>query len=221
MPCPGRRYMFSVYVTTCRMQPNPDAWELQYTPRRPLYTTQEALDALVNSHDPLHLHTSNNEDEPFRTAMHGWEAKEDVKGKLGLIANEVGASVTYVFPPELLQKHAPLFGYLHVVHLRSYASMGIMRVRVYALPPQQPATDRRLARRLGASSEEKVKLAEAVVDTLWLNRVSVPQIAELKWNPSLVPPGSGLQIKVEVVAPAPSDFPRKHHKVKLIEMVLY
>ena len=236
-------WYLSVYIATCTLQPNPSAWELDYAPREPFFTSQDVINIYTRGR-PLHLSTTEDDDKPYRTRSSGWEAKEDVKGKPGYIATTVGASVTWTLPSSVVQQHMT-FGRLHVVHLKSYAHMGLMQVDVVAVAH---STDSSSDSDTGSSSDTDTSdssdstesdrssdadshtdtatpgaaalLKRVVVDSLWDKKGSEPQVAEVRWEPHLVQPGSSLQITVTVIQPGP-DSVRSEHKIKLVELVLY
>jgi len=121
----------------------------------------------------------------------------------GLIAHDVGSSIGFFFPPDLVHLN---FRYRTVVLtiLKTYEGMGSLRIRI-------EAGEWRDACRSNAVIEDRV------VDTLWENRYSEPVAVELRAD-KVLPDGACFTVNLEIVASEP---PRLRNKVKLYSIAIF
>lgn len=146
----------------------------------------------------------------FQMESASFEVREDVPGKPGLIAQQVGDFVDFFLTPQLLSKGGGSFGLLRMPVLMSYQQMGTFRVslrRETAIPTGCLIDD------LSSKKSFSLLLANATVDCLWDRQVSVAQAVELPFDPaSLRENKHCLRVRIEIVDSQPR---RTSNKIKL------
>lgn len=173
----------------------------------------------------------------------GWEVRSDAPGKPpGLVATAVGSTVDVVITPD--EAANIRWGKLHLLLLKSYERMGVLRVTLLAAPfppgaapraaPGDPGDPQLLWRPVPAGQLAACKAALAApagggegggaarvvakfdVDCAWGHRVSELATEPLAFPP--VGPDACLVVRLEV---APARPPRGENKVKLLSFVMW
>eukprot|EP00413_Alexandrium_margalefii_P013544 CAMPEP_0204529074 /NCGR_PEP_ID=MMETSP0661-20131031/9862_1 /ASSEMBLY_ACC=CAM_ASM_000606 /TAXON_ID=109239 /ORGANISM="Alexandrium margalefi, Strain AMGDE01CS-322" /LENGTH=537 /DNA_ID=CAMNT_0051535081 /DNA_START=78 /DNA_END=1691 /DNA_ORIENTATION=+ len=142
-------------------------------------------------------------------ARSGFEFMEDVRGKPGLIAMDVGSEVTIgvAFIPQGGSAE------LQVGMLKSYAGMGVVRVSYAAAP----TAGNKCGSPSGIDNGLEFKSA-GEIDASWSLRVSIHDFTTLKLDlKGLSMTEACLWLNFRVVLASP---PRDHNKIKLLDILL-
>ena len=180
-----------------------------------IYTKSEPIEI-----DPLSNYCKSNPSRcGFLMETSSFLLQEDVPGKPGLIAQDVGSAVDFFLHPKLLNERIS-FGLLRLSVLMSYRHMGTLHLFLR----------REVSTAIGCMREDfrspsksfPLLLADVSVDCLWGREISIAQTVDVSFNGSaLLPDGNRkycLRVRIEIIESTP---PRANSKIKLFGFYIY